>query len=201
MPAVGLAAPGAGDGALCGGGGVAAGGGLGPDTWLEGDTASTAGTDGVEGAVEGAVEGVVEGAVEGVVAGVVDGVLGVELVVTVGLQEGGVTGADDTTMAGTLAASLVSCATGCCCCRGLASSPVSTATGETAVAGAWTRAGVWDRLGRVLVPEAEEGGVFLPGTEEEADDWTRGERGRDFGGAGEGGRFLGLEELPSGRVL
>lgn len=139
----------------------------------------------VNGAEDDDDDGRVGGAGEDV-GGAGDDVWGVGAQVEVrgGLQDGGVAGAAETTMEG-FGGSFVT-------------SLVSTATGDTAVGGVWTRAGVWDRLGRARVPEAEVGGVFFPGT----DDWTRGDRGRDFGGAGDGGRFLDVDEaLPSGRVL
>lgn len=67
--------------------------------------------------------------------------------------------------------------------------PVST----TAVtAGGWTLAGVWARLGLVLVPG---GGVFLPAGVLEAAAGTSGDRGRLFGAAGDGGLFLGFGVL------
>lgn len=57
-----------------------------------------------------------------------------------------------------------------------------------------TLAGVWARLGRALVPE---GGVFLPVGVLEAAAGTRGDRGRLFGAAGDGGLFLGFVVLRS----
>lgn len=60
-----------------------------------------------------------------------------------------------------------------------------------------TLAGVWARLGRVLVPG---GGVFLPvGVLEEAAAaaGTKGDRGRLLGAAGDGGLFLGFRVLRS----
>ena len=65
--------------------------------------------------------------------------------------------------------------------------PVSTATAVT-VCGC-TLAGVWARLGRVLVPV----GVFLPVGVLEPDAaaaGTRGDRGRLLGAAGDGGLFF-----------
>lgn len=59
-------------------------------------------------------------------------------------------------------------------------------------AGGWTRAGVWARLGLVLVPG---GGVFLPAGVLEAAAGTSGDRGRLFGAAGDGGLFLGFGVL------
>lgn len=60
-----------------------------------------------------------------------------------------------------------------------------------------TLAGVWARLGRVLVPG---GGVFLPvGVLEAGVDaaGTKGDRGRLLGAAGDGGLFLGFGVLRS----
>lgn len=68
--------------------------------------------------------------------------------------------------------------------------PVSTATAVTV----WgcTLAGVWARLGLVLVPG---GGVFLPVGVLEAAAGTKGDKGRLLGAAGEGGLFLGFGVL------
>lgn len=52
----------------------------------------------------------------------------------------------------------------------------------------WTLAGVWARLGLVLVP----GGVFFPVGVLEAAAGTKGDRGRLLVAAGDGGLFLGL---------
>lgn len=113
---------------------------------------------------------------------------------TGGLSEGGVTGAEDTTMAGTLLEFFFS--SGVSGCWG--SWPVSTVTAVTV----WgcTLAGVWARLGRVLVPG---GGVFLPVGVLEAAAFagTSGDKGRLLGAAGDGGLFLGFGVLVSGLDL
>lgn len=66
---------------------------------------------------------------------------------------------------------------------------------STAGAWGWTLAGVWARLGRVLVP----GGVFLPVGVLEAAAGTSGDRGRLLGAAGDGALFLGLGVLRRSR--
>lgn len=59
-----------------------------------------------------------------------------------------------------------------------------------------TLAGVWARLGRVLVPG---GGVFLPTGVLEAAAGTSGDKGRLLGAAGDGGLFLGFGGVLMGR--
>lgn len=73
------------------------------------------------------------------------------------------------------------------CCGSLS---LSTATAATV----WgcTLAGVWARLGLVLVPG---GGVFLPVGVLEAAAGTKGDNGRLLGAAGDGGLFLGFGVL------
>lgn len=73
---------------------------------------------------------------------------------------------------------------------------VSTVTAATV----WgcTLAGVWARLGLVLVPG---GGVFLPVGVLAAAAGTKGDNGRLLGAAGDGGLFLGFGVLVSGLDL